>query len=367
MPLRLWRNVLWAPQVHRSGKTQRSYFNLLVKPQVLSRQWFWETLKHKKLSAAAKLQHYILQLTVNQACEHYPHPKEYHKSSGGTSQQWTIAGATWLVHLTFSFSSSGTALLATLMQDTSAEMFARAPLHGCPGAKKYILASPRPIQLALVPHWPNARVAWPINYWGLHWWLAVWKHLCNSNTRFNECWKDDKQVSLSCPCACGAMPFEHHRCTGQEKHRDHTSICWWSPRCSPGSDSERLSNTKSCQLLQSSNITSCSWLWTKHVSITHTQKNTTNQVEALHKSEPQQRQLGWCIWPLVLAALELHCWPRWCKTLQLRCLRVRPCMVAQALRNIFSQAHAPSIWPWSPTGPMPELLGPSTVEDCTSD
>ena len=185
-------------------------------------------------------------------------------------------------------------------------------------------------------NWPNARAAWPINCWGLHWWLAVWKHLRNSNTHFKECWKDDKQVSLSCPCACGAMPFEHHRCTGQGKHRDHTSICWWSPRCSPGSDSERLSNTKSCQLLQSSNTTFYSWLWTRHVSITHTQKNTTNQVEALHKSGPQQKQLGWCIWPLVLAALELHCWPRWCKTLQLRCLRVRPCMVAQALRNIFS-------------------------------
>ena len=25
-------------------------------------------------------------------------------------------------------------------------------------------ASPRPLQLALVLHWPNARAAWPINY-----------------------------------------------------------------------------------------------------------------------------------------------------------------------------------------------------------
>ena len=40
------------------------------------------------------------------------------------------------MHLTFSFGSSGDALVATLMQDTSAEMFARAPLHGCPGAEK---------------------------------------------------------------------------------------------------------------------------------------------------------------------------------------------------------------------------------------
>ena len=85
-------------------------------------------------------------------------------------------------------------------------------------------ASPHPIRLALVPHWPNARAARPINCWGLHWWLAVWKHLHNSNTCFSECWKDDKQVSLSCPCVCGAMPFEHHRCTGQKKHRDHISI-----------------------------------------------------------------------------------------------------------------------------------------------
>ena len=46
---------------------------------------------------------------------------------------------------------------------------------------------------------------------------------------------------------------------------------------------------------------------------------------------------------------------------------MRPCMVAQALRNIFLQAHNPSNWPWSPTGPMPKLLGPSTVEDCTGD
>ena len=40
------------------------------------------------------------------------------------------------MHLTFSFGRSGAALVATLMQDTSAEMFARASLHGCPGAEK---------------------------------------------------------------------------------------------------------------------------------------------------------------------------------------------------------------------------------------
>ena len=108
---------------------------------------------------------------------------------------------------------------------------------------------------------------------------------------------------------------------------------WWSHRCSPGSDSERLSNTESWQLLQSSNTTSYSWVWTRHVSITHTQKNTTHQVEALHKSEPQQGHVGSCIWPLVSAGLELHWWLRWCKTLQLRCPRVRRCMVAQALRK----------------------------------
>ena len=52
-------------------------------------------------------------------------------------------GADWLVHLTFSFGSFGAALVATLMQDTSAEMFVHAPVHGCPSAEKYILASPR--------------------------------------------------------------------------------------------------------------------------------------------------------------------------------------------------------------------------------
>ena len=40
------------------------------------------------------------------------------------------------MHLTFSSSSSGVALVATLMQDTLAEMFVHAPLHGCPGAEK---------------------------------------------------------------------------------------------------------------------------------------------------------------------------------------------------------------------------------------
>ena len=40
------------------------------------------------------------------------------------------------MHLTFSFGSSGDALLATLMQDTSAEMFVRVLLHGGPGAEK---------------------------------------------------------------------------------------------------------------------------------------------------------------------------------------------------------------------------------------
>ena len=40
------------------------------------------------------------------------------------------------MHLTFSFGKSGTALVATLMQDTSAEMFVRALLHGCLGAEK---------------------------------------------------------------------------------------------------------------------------------------------------------------------------------------------------------------------------------------
>ena len=46
------------------------------------------------------------------------------------------------MHLTFSFGSSGAALVAVLMQDTSAQMFARAPLHGCPGTEKYIPGSP---------------------------------------------------------------------------------------------------------------------------------------------------------------------------------------------------------------------------------
>ena len=40
------------------------------------------------------------------------------------------------MHLTFSFSRSGAALVATLMQDTSAEMSARVSLHGCPGTEK---------------------------------------------------------------------------------------------------------------------------------------------------------------------------------------------------------------------------------------
>ena len=34
---------------------------------------------------------------------------------------------------------------------------------------------------------------------------------------------------------------------------------------------------------------------------------------------------------------------------------------------VFPRAHTPSDWPWSPIGPMPELLSPSTVEDCTGD
>ena len=37
------------------------------------------------------------------------------------------------------------------------------------------------------------------------------------------------------------------------------------------------------------------------------------------------------------------------------------------LPSVFPRAHTPSDWPLSPIGPMPELLGPSTVEDCTSD
>ena len=37
------------------------------------------------------------------------------------------------------------------------------------------------------------------------------------------------------------------------------------------------------------------------------------------------------------------------------------------LPSVFPRAHIPSDWPWSPIGPMPELLGPSTVEDCTGD
>ena len=40
------------------------------------------------------------------------------------------------MHLTFSFGRSGAAFVATLMQDTSAEMSVRASLHGCPGAEK---------------------------------------------------------------------------------------------------------------------------------------------------------------------------------------------------------------------------------------
>ena len=42
-------------------------------------------------------------------------------------------------------------------------------------------------------------------------------------------------------------------------------------------------------------------------------------------------------------------------------------MVSQALRNIFPRAHTPAGWPWSPTGPMPKLLGPSTLEDGNAD
>ena len=40
------------------------------------------------------------------------------------------------MHLTFSFGRPGAALVATLMQDTSAEMFVCVLLHGCPGAEK---------------------------------------------------------------------------------------------------------------------------------------------------------------------------------------------------------------------------------------
>ena len=37
------------------------------------------------------------------------------------------------------------------MQDTSAEMFACAPLHGCLGIEKYIPESPHPIRLSPGP------------------------------------------------------------------------------------------------------------------------------------------------------------------------------------------------------------------------
>ena len=37
------------------------------------------------------------------------------------------------------------------------------------------------------------------------------------------------------------------------------------------------------------------------------------------------------------------------------------------LPPVFLRAHTPTNWPWSPTGPMPKLLGPSTLEDCTAD